>query len=232
MIMEEDKMTVNKEDYLKAIYKLGGSKELVNNKQIAEVLQISPASVTEMMGKLKKEGLIEFEPYKGSRLSKEGMRAAISIVRGHRLWEVFLIRYLDYSWSEAHEDAELLEHIAPSRLIDRLAQFLDHPDYCPHGNAIPNTDGQMDSIQMQTLNHLPIGAISYIRRVKEEKELLDYLQELEVAIGKKVQVIEVTPYEGPLTIEMDGKRIQISFKAATQIYVDQMRSEESEMEIF
>ena len=215
-------MTPNKEDYLAAIYKLGGLEELVNNKQIAEMLQIAPASVTEMLGKLKREGLIIYEPYKGSRLTEEGVRAAITLVRGHRLWEVFLMRHLGYSWSEAHEDAELLEHITPSRLTARLDQFLNYPAYCPHGSAIPLPDGQINRIPMQPLSQLPIGATSRIRRVTEEKELLDYLQETGLAIGDSVHVVKAAAYEGPLTLNLDGKRVQVSHKAACQIYVDQI----------
>lgn len=214
-------MTPNKEDYLKAVYKLGGLNNLVSNKQIAEALQISPASVTEMLGKMKKEGLIHYEPYKGSRLTGRGVSAAISLVRGHRLWEVFLMRHLGYSWSEAHEDAELLEHITPPRLISRLDNFLNFPAYCPHGSAIPHPDGQVDTVPMQPLNLLPVGMSSHIRRVTEEKELLDYLQTSGVEIGHSVRIVEAAAYEGPLTLELEGKRVQISFKAACQIYVDQ-----------
>lgn len=213
-------MTPNKEDYLKSIYKLGGMEELVSNKQIAEALQIAPASVTEMLGKLKREGLIHYEPYRGSRLTTEGMRAAISLVRGHRLWEVFLMRHLGYSWSEAHEDAELLEHITPSRLTARLDKFLNYPAYCPHGSAIPNPDGQIDTTPLQTLNLLPVGAVSHIRRVTEEKELLDYLQGNGISIGNSIRIIEAAPYEGPLTLDLEEKQVQISYKAACQIYVD------------
>ncbi|MFV0413356.1 MAG: metal-dependent transcriptional regulator [Oscillospiraceae bacterium] len=213
-------MTPNKEDYLKAIYKLGGIEKLVGNKQIAEALQISPASVTEMLGKMKHDGLIQYEPYKGSRLTDEGMRSAISLVRGHRLWEVVLMRHLGYSWSEAHEDAELLEHITPPRLTTRLDQFLNYPAYCPHGSAIPHPDGQVDIVPMQTLNLLPVGTTSHIRRVTEEKDLLDYLQKAGVIIGSPVRMIEMAAYEGPVTLELGGKRIQISYKAACQIYVD------------
>jgi DtxR family Mn-dependent transcriptional regulator len=219
---EEDKMTPNKEDYLKAIYKLGGMEELVNNKQIAETLQIAPASVTEMLGKLKREGLIHYEPYKGSCLTPEGIQVAISLVRGHRLWEVFLMRHLGYSWSEAHEDAELLEHITPPRLTARLDKFLNYPAYCPHGSAIPHPDGQIDHAPLLTLNLLPMGAASHIRRVKEEKELLDYLQENGITIGCSVRIIEAAAYEGPLTLDLEGKRVQISYKAACQIYVDEI----------
>lgn len=214
-------MTPNKEDYLKAIYKLGGLEELVSNKQIAEALQIAPASVTEMLGKLKREKLIHYEPYKGSRLTDEGIRSAISLVRGHRLWEVFLMRHLGYSWSEAHEDAELLEHITPARLINRLDQFLNYPAYCPHGSAIPHSGRQIEPAVLQTLNLLPVGVTSHIRRVTEEKELLDYLQKSGVAIGSAARIIEAAAYEGPLTLDLEGERVQISYKAACQIYVDQ-----------
>lgn len=217
-------MTPNKEDYLKAIYKLGGIEELISNKKIAETLQIAPPSVTEMLGKLKREGLIHYEPYKGSCLTDAGIHAAISLVRGHRLWEVFLMRHLGYSWSEAHEDAELLEHVTPTRLMTRLDQFLNYPAYCPHGSAIPQSDGQINHAPMQTLNLLPIGVTSHIRRVTEEKELLDYLQEGGIAIGSPVRIIEAAAYEGPLTLDLEGKCVQISYKAACQIYVDKTDS--------
>lgn len=214
-------MTPNKEDYLKEIYKLGGMEKQVSNKQIAESLQIAPASVTEMLGKLKREGLIHYEPYKGSRLTDAGMRIAITLVRGHRLWEVFLMRHLGYSWSEAHEDAELLEHITPSRLTARLDQFLNYPAYCPHGSAIPHPDGQVDLTPLQPLNLLPIGQISHIRRVTEEKELLDYLQASSITIGSAVRIVEAGAYEGPLTLDLEGKQVQVSYKAACHIYVDE-----------
>lgn len=212
-------MTPGKEDYLKEIYKLGGQEELVVNKQISDALKIAPASVTEMLGKLSREGLIQYEPYKGSRLTQDGMQIAIPLLRGHRLWEVFLMRYLGYSWSEAHEDAELLEHVSPPRLTARLDVLLNHPAYCPHGNAIPQADGQVDSTPLQTLNQLPEGATSHIRRVTEEKELLDYLQGAGIEIGSVVTVVSVGAYEGPLTLDLDGKEVQISYKAACQIYI-------------
>lgn len=214
-------MTPNKEDYLKALYKLGGMERLVNNKDIAKALQIAPASVTEMLGKLSREGLIHYEAYKGSRLTAQGMRIAISLVRGHRLWEVFLMRHLGYSWSEAHEDAELLEHITPARLVERLDRFLNYPAYCPHGSAIPQPDGQISGAALQPLNVLSVGESAHIRRVSEEKELLDYLQQAGIAIGSAVRIVAVGDYEGPLTLDLEGKRVSISYKAACQIYVDE-----------
>lgn len=213
-------MTPNKEDYLKAIYKLGGLEDLVSNKQIADALQIAPASVTEMLGKLKREDLIHYEPYKGSRLTAKGTEVAITLVRGHRLWEVFLMRHLGYSWSEAHEDAELLEHITPTRLSSRLDQFLNFPAYCPHGSAIPHADGHINTTALQPLAKLPIGVSSYIRRVTEEKELLDYLQSSGIVIGSSVRILEAGAYEGPVLLDLEGKHVPISYKAACQIYVD------------
>lgn len=213
-------MTPKKEDYLKAIYTLGGQKTMVSNKQISEVLQIAPASVTEMLGKMNREALIHYEPYKGSRLTDKGKQAAISLVRGHQLWEVFLSKHLGYSWSDAHEDAELLEHVMPERLMNRLDRFLNYPEYCPHGNAIPKADGQSDSVPLQTLNLLPVGEPSCIRRVTEEKELLDYLQEAGITIGSHIYITEAAAFEGPVTLQLEEKRVQISYKAACHIYVD------------
>lgn len=218
-------MTPNKEDYLKEIYKLGGSEHVISNKLIAGSLSISPASVTEMLGKLQKEGLIEYEPYKGSRLTNSGLQIAISLLRGHRLWEVFLIRHLGYSWSEAHEDAELLEHVTPPRLTGRLDNFLNYPAYCPHGSAIPLPDGHIEKSELITLDNLSVNDSSYIRRVVEEKELMDYLQEVGIEIGSYITIKSMGAYEGPITLELDGlkeKSIQISYKAACQIYVEQV----------
>ena len=114
-------MTLNKEDYLKQIYHLGGREKCVANKEMAESLQItSPFSLVEMIKKLSADGLVTYTAYKGVQLTDTGTKIAISMMRSHRLWEVFLIRHLNYSWSDAHEDAELLEHIAPDRLITRL----------------------------------------------------------------------------------------------------------------
>lgn len=225
-------MTPHKEDYLKALYELGGSEHLVSNKQIADLLKIAPASVSEMLGKMSREGLIQYEPYKGSRLTQSGLQLAISLVRGHQLWEVFLIRHLGYSWSESHEDAEMLEHITPPRLAARLDRFLNYPAYCPHGNVIPKADGQVENAALEPLKALSVGEKSKIRRVDEERELLDYLESLGIEIGSPVAVLAIAPYEGPLTLDLDGRNVQISYKAACQIYVDQIHDPDTNNTIF
>lgn len=212
-------MTPQKEDYIKELYKLGGAEQQIGNKKLAEALKVTPPSVTEMLGKLQHEKLIEYKPYHGSQLTAEGIRKAISLLRGHRLWEVFLMRHLGYSWSEAHEDAEMLEHMTPIRLIERLDQFLNFPAYCPHGSAIPHPDGSIEVVPLIPLNQLAPGDSAYVRRVVEETELMDYLQTLGVKIGSKITLVEQAPYEGPLTIVIDGNKVQLSYKASCKLYM-------------
>ena len=212
-------MTPNREDYLKAFYKLGKNGQLITNKQLADELRISPASVTEMLSKLSKEGMIEYQAYKGSKLTALGLQKTIAFVRGHRLWEVFLIRHLGYSWSEAHEDAELLEHVTTERLTTRLDKFLNYPAYCPHGSMIPSLDGTPEALFTRELSMLEIGEASVIRRVNEEKELLDYLQALGLEIDAAFTVTAKEPYEGSITITLADKAITLSYKAACQIFV-------------
>ena len=149
------------------------------------------------------------------------MKAAVTLLRGHRLWEVFLIEHLGYTWSEAHEDAERLEHVAPARLIDRLEKYLDYPAFCPHGNAIPQADGKMRIPKLKSLVEMKAGESSTIRRVTEENDLMDYLQELGIHIGSKVVVEEFGACEGPVTIRVDNTQKQLSYKAAGMVYVDE-----------
>lgn len=214
-------MTANKEDYIKAIYKLGGERELVPNKPIAEQLGIAAPSVTEMLTRLAREGFIAYTPYKGSILTDKGLASCIRVVRSHRLWEVFLMRHLGYSWSEAHEDAHLLEHTAPPRLVERLDRFLNFPACCPHGSVIPSADGSADLPELVPLTALAVGDTSCIRRVTEEAELLDYLEPLGFAVGEAFTVKSRALYEGPVTLTVkDAYDISISYKAAGKIFVD------------
>ena len=124
-------MTPNREDYLKIILELGGDTTKVNNKQIVSSLDVSAASVSEMISKLVKEELVEHSPYQGVQLTASGLQKASSLIRKHRLWEVFLVEHLDYSWNEVHDDAEVLEHVTSEHLADHLENYLNHPEHCP-----------------------------------------------------------------------------------------------------
>ena len=212
-------MTTNKEDYLKAIYHCGGVSGRVTTKAVALRLGIASASVTEMLARIAKEGLISYEPYKGTQLTDKGVAACINVVRSHELWEVFLVRYLGYSLSEAHNDAEALEHATSSLLAERLDELLKHPDFCPHGAAIPRP-GNIPSVRdMVLLSSLPAGSMAIVGQVEEEKELLDYLERLGIKVGAPLSIQGFGEYEGPVELMLDGRSIQLSRKAADQIWV-------------
>ena len=214
-------MTSNKEDYLKTIYDAGGLHTYVTNKVIAKKLGIAPASVSEMLSKLQAEGLIEYKAYHGSRLTEEGLASCLDVVRSHELWEVFLIKYLGYTWWEAHEEAHLLEHVGSERMIDRLDAFLGHPQTCPHGALIPQKGQPVPEhhTPLKKLSEMGLGEKAQIAQIMEDRKLLEYLEKSGIRIGKEISILSMDDYEGPITFDQEGKHITISFKAASQIYV-------------
>lgn len=215
-------MTPNREDYLKIILELGGDTTKVNNKQIVSSLAVSPASVSEMISKLVKEQLVEHSPYQGVQLTETGLQKASSLIRKHRLWEVFLVEHLDYSWNEVHDDAEVLEHVTSEQLADHLEDYLNHPMHCPHGGIIPKKEKVVHEERRQTLESYPVGSKVRIARVLDEKELLDYLVTIDLNIDEEYEIVDVAAYEGPITIQNQQKKIPVSFKAASTIFVDKL----------
>ena len=145
-------MTPTIEDYLKTVVQLGGKERLVTNKEISERLDVKAASVTEMVNKLVKAGLVTYQPYYGVQVTKRGYIEANKLIRKHRLWEVFLIDYLNYNCDEVHEEAERLEHVTSEKLSERLAQLLDNPTHDPHGEQIPASDGSLDYLDFLKLS--------------------------------------------------------------------------------
>ena len=215
-------MTPNREDYLKIILELGGDTTKVNNKQIVSSLDVSAASVSEMISKLVKEELVEHSPYQGEQLTASGLQKASSLIRKHRLWEVFLVEHLDYSWNEVHDDAEVLEHVTSEHLADHLENYLNHPEHCPHGGSIPKKEEVVHEERRQTLESYPVGTKVRIARVLDEKELLDYLVTIDLNINEEYEIVDIAAYEGPITIQNDRKKIPVSFKAASTIFVDKI----------
>ena len=130
-------MTPNKEDYIKAIYKLGDKDEFVSNKAINQMLNLSAASTTEMLNKLVHDGTVEYIRYTGAKLTKKGIKVAERLIRSHKIWEVFLVNSLGFSGESVHEQAEVLEHSSSVEMTERLAEFLGNPTHCPHGGEIP-----------------------------------------------------------------------------------------------
>lgn len=215
-------MTPNKEDYLKIIFELGGTEHKVTNKQIMNSLQVSAPSVSEMMTKLLKEDYIVHIPYKGVQLTEKGERKASVLVRKHRLWEVFLVEKLAFPWNEVHEEAEVLEHVTSRELADKLEKFLDYPKTCPHGGVIPSNSGQFSEKNNLSLVHFGKLTDIRIKRVLDDKELLDYLSSLDIKVGQIYTVKEYGIYEGPIILGYNNEEKQISYKAASNIYIEEI----------
>lgn len=218
--MAKNIITKNKEDYLKVIYELGGNSLPVNNKDIALALEVSAPSVSEMIKKLLEQGYIEYTPYKGIILTDLGIKEASKVVRKHRLWEVFLVQHLGYSWDIVHEEAENLEHVTSSELEHRLNEFLNYPKACPHGNIIPREEMLLEKDAYKALSSVMEGEDVIIRRVTDKKTLLKYLIDLDLSLGDHIKVIKHAPYNGPITLNKKDKEIFIAKEAAKYIFVE------------
>lgn len=215
-------MTPNREDYLKLILELGGDQVKINNKQIVSGLVVSAASVSEMITKLVKEQLVEHTPYQGVQLTTAGLKKASALVRRHRLWEVFLVEHLKYSWNEVHDDAEVLEHVTSETLANRLDGYLEHPTYCPHGGMIPKIDQLVHEKKREKLSDYPVGTKVRIARVLDERELLDYLVSIDLGINEEYTITNVAADKEGLTLKNQEKAVQVSYKAADTIFVDKL----------
>lgn len=217
-------MTPNREDYLKLILELGGDTKKISNKQIVSGLNISAASVSEMISKLVKEGLVVHSPYQGAQLTDTGLEKASTLIRKHRLWEVFLVEHLHYSWNEVHNEAEVLEHVTSSELAARLAAYLDHPKFCPHGGMIPEENQVIHEAALEPLTTYSVGETIRIARVLDEKELLDYLVSIDLNVDDTYTITEIAAYEGPITLTNQQKHVQVSFKAANTLFVEKTQA--------
>jgi len=196
--------TLSEENYLKVIYQLGllGG-EKVSPTAISEALGNNPASVVDMLKKLVDKNLVLYEKSKGVRLTDTGRKIALLIVRKHRLWEVFLLEKLGYTWDEVHEIAEQLEHIHHPDLADRLDKFLNFPRYDPHGDPIPRANGEMAAIFKTTLAEMTEGKTCQVAGVKDTNPAyLQYLKKLDIGIGSPITLVEKIPFDQSIIIEL------------------------------
>jgi DtxR family Mn-dependent transcriptional regulator len=211
-------LTRSVEDYLKAIYRLSGGGAPVSTSDIAQLLDLSAASVSGMVRRLSEQGLVEHAPYRGVELTSDGRRIALRMLRRHRLIEAYLVELLGYSWDTVHDEAERLEHAVSEVLIERMALALGNPRFDPHGDPIPDSDGAMDELVYTPLAEIPVGETAEIRRVDtSQAERLRYLGHSGLTPGTRVTVLERQPFRGPTTIRAAGGDQVIGHELARQL---------------
>ena len=207
------------EHYLKAIHDLRGEEQAVSITALAKELGISIVSANEMVKKLVKRGLIDYEPYKGVALTAAGRTQAMTVTRRHRLWERFLTDVLGLGWEQVHEEACRLEHATSSLVEERLAQFLNWPETCPHGHPVPTPEGEVAHEAGVYLSELKPGTGGVVLSVPEEPELLQYLGSLGMMPQVEVRVDAVEPFEGPLTVWVGAVQHIIGRQVASQVRI-------------
>jgi DtxR family Mn-dependent transcriptional regulator len=183
-------------------------------------MKIKPATVTNMLQKLKEKKLITYKPYSKVTLNKSGKLVALQVIRKHRLWEVFLVKKLAFTWDQVHDVAEQLEHIQSAELIEKLDAFLQYPNIDPHGDPIPNADGELIQIPTKKLSEIKIGQSCKVVAVADSSiELLRYLSEINIELGTKIILKNKIEIADTLIIKTQNKIIHISLKIANQISV-------------
>jgi DtxR family Mn-dependent transcriptional regulator len=215
--------SATEENYLKVIYRLsqkGGGK--VTPTAIADGMKVNAASVVDMLKKLVEKKLISYDKVRGAKLTEKGVRVSISIVRSHRLWEVFLLEKLGYSWEVVHEIAEQLEHVKHPELLEKLNKFLGYPEYDPHGDPIPKSGGEMPDTTKTLLSEIEIGRTCRVMGVKDTSTVfLQYLKELSINIGAKIKVTGKNAFDQSMTIQIGkGPGTMVSQKLAESLLVD------------
>jgi len=214
-------MTISEENYLKSIYHLTASLDgEVSTNAIAEMMDTKASSVTDMLKKLAEKDLVNYKKYQGVSLTDAGKLSAKMIVRKHRLWEVFLVEKLDFSWDEVHDIAEQLEHIKSEKLINKLDDFLGNPTEDPHGDPIPDAQGRIIAIEKQLLSELQANQSGICVGVKDNSsEFLKYLDKQQIGLGTNIDVITKETFDLSLKIKVNGVEMAISNKIASNLFV-------------
>jgi DtxR family transcriptional regulator, Mn-dependent transcriptional regulator len=215
------KYSASKENYLKAIYHLQEQEGIVTTNALAKELDTRPASVTDMLKKLKNQKLLLYEKYQGFKLSLEGRKVALQIVRKHRLWEYFLVEKLQFGWEEVHEIAEELEHISSKKLIDRLDEFLGFPKNDPHGDPIPDMQGKMAAQVQVNLNEVPVNRPAIVCNISDQSAgMLELLNHKTIALGTRLEVKRRFTVDNSIEVKIKNQApITISEQVAKNIFV-------------
>jgi DtxR family transcriptional regulator, Mn-dependent transcriptional regulator len=197
------------EDYLKVIYHLSSEGGFATTSDIASMLAVAPPSVSGMVKRLSETGLIEHVPYRGVQLTAQGRRAALRMIRRHRILEVYLTEQLGYDWDDVHQEAERLEHAVSDELIERMARALGDPHYDPHGAPIPTVEGEIEETELMSLADVAVGAVVEVRQVEDtDSARLRYLAEQGLTPGTRLTVTERQPFNGPTIVRL-GEEIRV-----------------------
>lgn len=214
-------MTLSEEDYLKAIFHLSRDRgEQIATNAIAGKMETKASSVTDMLKKLADKGLVIYKKYQGAALTEKGRKVAARIVRRHRLWEVFLVEKLNFSWDEVHDIAEELEHIKSEKLIEKLDDYLDHPRFDPHGDPIPDKDGIIKSMVKVPIASAMEGESGLVVGVRNSSsEFLQYLDKMQIALGQEIEILRREPFDNSVEIRTNGRQFSISAMTANNIFL-------------
>lgn len=214
------------ENYLKAIYHLAvEDKKEVSTNSISGSMNKKPASVSDMLKKLSQKKLIYYEKYKEITISKEGIKIALQIIRKQHLWEVFLVEKLKFNWDEVYEIAEELKHIKSAQLIERMDEFLHFPQYDPHGNPIPDVNGQIKEKKQILLSQLLPDTDGIVTGVKgSSTSFQKYIDKVGIHLGVKIRVLEKIEFDSSLEIEINNnKTFIVSQKVSDNIFVTEWK---------
>lgn len=213
--------STSEENYLKAIYRLNGAESTVTTNDLAQELSTKPASVTDMMKKLKLKKLLHYQPYQGFRLTADGTKVALGIIRRHRLWEFFLAEKLHFTWDEVHEVAEDLEHVSNKKLIDRLDEYLGYPRVDPHGDPIPDANGKIEVTKKICLTELPLNTMAQVISVSDHSsDILELLEHKHIQIGTRIEVRKRFAFDDSMEVKAGRQSaFTISRQLSETIYV-------------
>jgi DtxR family transcriptional regulator, Mn-dependent transcriptional regulator len=213
--------TTSEENYIKRIYHLQQETGLVNTNSLAAEMHTRPASVTDMLKKLKGKKLLQYEKYKGFKLNEAGKKAALDVVRKHRLWEFFLVEKLQFDWDKVHPIAEELEHISSEELTQRLDNYLGNPSFDPHGDPIPDKYGKIPVINQQSLSDIPLNKTVTVSSVSNQTaQMLEMLKHYNIALGTQIMVLKKFEFDGSLEIKvLNQSACIISEQVAKNVFV-------------
>lgn len=215
-------LSFTEENYLKALLKITIDNNVVEvgTNELASHLDVKPATVTDMLKKLKEKNLINYEKYGKISLNDKGRKIALEILRKHRLWETFLYQKLDFNWDEVHEIAEQLEHIKSAKLINKLDAFLDFPQFDPHGDPIPTEQGEIKVTYKKTLSEVSVGDVCKLVAVKDNSAaFLQYVVKIGLGISSVIKVIGRQDFDAMMMIDVDGTTYHVSEKFAENVFV-------------